>query len=92
MLRRTCGDYARVLYYFAREAAGAKSTGIPCALFYRGWIVHQLGRTPRCENADLCLDDVIPGWSQRVGALRRPMTGSGPDPESRDSPMRNCAS
>src|SRR5450631_4244592 len=22
---------------------------------------------------------VIPGWSQRVGALRRPMTGSGPD-------------
>jgi hypothetical protein len=30
-------------------------------------------------------DSVIPGWSQRVGALRRPMTGSGPDPESRDS-------
>jgi hypothetical protein len=28
---------------------------------------------------------VIPGWSQRVGASRRPMTGSGPDPESRDS-------
>src|ERR1700730_83168 len=28
---------------------------------------------------------VIPGWSQRVGALRRPMAGSGPDPESRDS-------
>jgi hypothetical protein len=24
-------------------------------------------------------DTVIPGWSQRVGALRRPMTGSGPD-------------
>src|SRR5450631_3313259 len=24
-------------------------------------------------------DSVIPGWSQRVGALRRPMTGSGPD-------------
>jgi hypothetical protein len=23
--------------------------------------------------------NVIPGWSQRVGALRRPMTGSGPD-------------
>src|SRR3984893_6333871 len=31
------------------------------------------------------IDPVIPGWSQRVGALRRPMTGSGPDPESRDS-------
>jgi hypothetical protein len=24
-------------------------------------------------------ESVIPGWSQRVGALRRPMTGSGPD-------------
>jgi len=38
------------------------------------------------------LAGVIPGWSQRVGALRRPMTGSGPDlrcaiahRESRDS-------
>src|SRR5436305_5409639 len=34
---------------------------------------------------------VIPGWSQRVGALRRPMTGSGPDPESRDSGFALCA-
>src|ERR1700682_881059 len=24
-------------------------------------------------------DAIIPGWPQRVGALRRPMTGSGPD-------------
>ena len=28
---------------------------------------------------------VIPGWSQRVRAKRGPMTGSGPDPESRGS-------
>src|SRR6266705_1403611 len=33
---------------------------------------------------------VIPGWSQRVGALRRPITGSGPDPESRDSGFALC--
>jgi hypothetical protein len=33
----------------------------------------------------LTTGSVIPGWSHRVGALRRPMTGSGPDPESRDS-------
>jgi hypothetical protein len=44
------------------------------------------------EAMTLSTDSVIPGWSQRVGALRRPMTGSGPDlrcamriGESRDS-------
>src|SRR5258706_6397026 len=35
---------------------------------------------------------VIPGRSQRVRARRGPMTGSASNPESRDSPMRNCAS
>jgi hypothetical protein len=35
-------------------------------------------RLPKTEG-DLTVD-VIPGWSE------------GPDPESRDSPMRNCAS
>jgi hypothetical protein len=33
---RTCGDYARVLFSFAHEAAGASDApGIPCALFKR---------------------------------------------------------
>ncbi len=36
MSRRTCGDYACVLFYFAREAAGAaEAPGIPCALCFR---------------------------------------------------------
>jgi hypothetical protein len=33
----------------------------------------------RCQAPRSDPDTVIPGWSQRVGALRRPMTGSGPD-------------
>jgi hypothetical protein len=37
-------------------------------------------------------DTVIPGRCQRVRAKRGPMTGSASNPESRDSPMRNCAS
>src|SRR5450432_2138932 len=37
-------------------------------------------------------DSVIPGRCQRVRAKRGPMTGSASNPESRDSPMRNCAS
>jgi hypothetical protein len=28
------------------------ASGIPCALCYRGWIVHQLGRHPRRESED----------------------------------------
>jgi hypothetical protein len=36
-IRRTCGDYARVLFSFARETAGAVGApGVPCALFFRG--------------------------------------------------------
>ena len=43
-IRRTCGDYARVLFYFARETAGAvDAPGIPCALDFEGGC-HQLGR------------------------------------------------
>src|SRR5258705_9822587 len=36
MIPVTCGDYARVLFTFAREAAGALGTGIPCALYFLG--------------------------------------------------------
>jgi hypothetical protein len=35
VIRLTCGDYARVLFYFAREAAGAATApGIPHALVW----------------------------------------------------------
>jgi hypothetical protein len=35
LMRCTCGDYARVLFHFAREAAGAScAPGIPCALLF----------------------------------------------------------
>jgi hypothetical protein len=56
MLRRTCGDYARVLYYFAREAAGA--LGIRHSLrplLSRDNVLASLGRYSRRGNADLCL-------------------------------------
>jgi hypothetical protein len=43
--RRTCGDYARVLFPFAREAMGAICVpGIPCALCLFEGSLHQLGR------------------------------------------------
>jgi hypothetical protein len=69
--------------------------------FMGGRIHAQLGRiAPRarsrmwtrrhCERSDP--DSVIPGRCQRVRAKRGPMTGSASNPESRDSPMRNCAS
>src|SRR5471032_1401917 len=51
-----------------------------------------MGAAIRPRPVFVKVPQVIPGWSQRVGALRRPMTGSGPDPESRDSPMCNCTS
>jgi hypothetical protein len=36
-IRRTRGDYARVLFSFARETAGAvDAPGIPCALYLEG--------------------------------------------------------
>jgi hypothetical protein len=35
-IRRTCGGLTRVLFIFAREAAGALASGIPCALNWRG--------------------------------------------------------
>src|SRR5207247_5304270 len=53
------------------------------------WRGHKPPSTLCCQGLS---SSVIPGWSQRVGALRRPMTGSGPDPESRDSPMCNSTS
>ena len=44
MFRRTCGDYARVFFAFAREAAGAiGAPGIPCALCYWGTSLHDPG-------------------------------------------------
>jgi hypothetical protein len=59
----TCGDFARVLVSFAREAAGAAdASGIPCALSVRGTLLsEELGQdrvartsnravyTPECE-------------------------------------------
>src|SRR5581483_6027909 len=41
--RLTCGDYARVLFCFAREAAGAPAPGIPCALLLNEG--HRMART-----------------------------------------------
>ena len=53
-----------------------------------GLAAHAAGRQPKKQMRPPKRPHgsvVIPGWSHRVGALRRPMTGSGPDPESRDS-------
>src|SRR6185312_11816333 len=41
-------------------------------------------------DGDHDLDTVIPGWSD-LSAVARRAKGEGPDPESRDSLVRNCA-
>jgi hypothetical protein len=53
----TCGDYARVVLFFPREASGA--TGIRHSLrplFSGGPLSEQPGRASRRGNAELCRD------------------------------------
>jgi hypothetical protein len=52
MIPVTCGDYARVLFTFAREAAGALGTGIPCALYFLGERFLQHSDASRRGNAE----------------------------------------
>jgi hypothetical protein len=44
--------YARVLFTFAREAAGALGTGIPCALYFLGERFLQHSDASRREIAE----------------------------------------
>jgi hypothetical protein len=52
MIPVTCGDYARVLFTFARETAGALGTGIPCALYFLGERFLQHSDASRREIAE----------------------------------------
>src|ERR1700744_3061821 len=49
MMRRTCGDYACVLFYLHTRLRVQRAPGIPCALLIRG--ILQLGRFARRETA-----------------------------------------
>src|SRR5579872_3330150 len=48
----------------------------------------RIGIARDSEAASSVVVVVIPGWCQRVRAKRGPMTGSAPDPESRDPRSR----
>src|SRR5579872_556412 len=57
MMRRTCGDYACVLFTFAHKAAGAnRAPGIPCALHDPRAFVFKNPGASRGGNAELCLE------------------------------------
>src|ERR1700723_1590915 len=45
MMRRTCGDYACVLFYLHTRLRVQRAPGIPCALLIRG--ILKLGRSLR---------------------------------------------
>src|SRR5450631_4447637 len=77
----------------AHETAGASGTRHSPRPCLGREINANLGRiAPRDRDVIFGADTVIPGRCQRVRATRGPMTGSASNPESRDSPMRNCAS
>jgi hypothetical protein len=84
-----------VCLFFTHEASGASSAGIPCALCYqrRERLLQNLGRR---EIAESYFEFGVPALR---GAKRRsnpeaviPGRCGASNPESRNSPMRNCAS
>jgi hypothetical protein len=70
----TCGDYARVLFYFAREAAGAAGARHSLRpLSIGGDFCGQLGRFQRREKASLCFLRMFCGrGGQRRASRGRP--------------------
>src|SRR5450755_3026897 len=77
----------------AHETAGAAGTRHSPRPPWGREINANLGRiAPRDRDVMFAADTVIPGRCQRVRPLAGPMAGSASNPESRDSPMRNCAS
>ena len=78
LLRRTCGDYARVLFTFAREAAGALGTGIPCALRY-------LGANGFCKTSGASRREIADAYVGLDGNTVIPGRCEASNPESRDS-------
>ena len=77
MIPVTCGDYARVLFTFAREAAGALGTGIPCALYFLGERFLQDSDASRREIAKLYFAvGAVIARSQRVPPSAGPMINS----------------
>ena len=64
-MRRTCGDFTCVLFYFARKATGApRAPGIPCALCSRGLCLQSSGAT-RGEKAGSWVFASLPGMAVR---------------------------
>ena len=89
MIPVTCGDYARVLFTFAREAAGALGTGIPCALYFLGERFLQHSDASRRGNAESYLKLERRHCEEHSDEANRPPSfrdgAPAPDPESRDS-------
>src|SRR5450755_4546924 len=76
--RATCMVAAAASFCQLVEDADLHLTGALCRQRAQGNATHRRSwncRSFRYRNFSI----VIPGWSRRVGALRRPMTGSGPD-------------
>jgi hypothetical protein len=68
-IRRTCGDYARVLFSFARETAGAlDAPGIPCALDFKGEAWQNPGTSCRGNEESWLLFSLAPFlWGEGRG-------------------------
>src|SRR5713101_4516702 len=82
LLRCTCGDYARVLHLISHARLRVqRAPGIPCALCFPGeWFCKNSGASRR-GIAEVCREyerATFPAViaRHRVGAERRPMTGS----------------
>jgi hypothetical protein len=68
----TCGDDSRVLFLFAREAAGALEPGIPCALcFERRDMQAELARITRRDREAIWLHMYVDAYGGLFETLNR---------------------
>jgi hypothetical protein len=74
VIRRDRGDYARVLFYFAREAAGASSARHSLRPLMFRWRDVQKNSGTRREVAELCLQ--LPPTSLPATNAKRLRTGA----------------
>ncbi len=54
-VRRTCGDYARTLFYLRTRLRVRRAPGIPCALVFEGFDFARLGRVRVAGRVKLCM-------------------------------------
>ena len=88
--RRTCGDYARVLFPLCTRGCGCTwASGIPCALFLliEGQADAKLGRLARAENRRSC-----PGRGAALSLAVRRRAGTDKGIEKNHGPRLSIAS